>query len=126
MNPDPQTLPVIDSLWNYGDPAATEEKFRAILSEAAAGDPDYHAQLLTQIARMRGATVIGTVSTEAKAQAARVAGAQHTINYATSDFVAEVKRITDGRGVDVIYDAVGADTFLRGFECIRPRGMMVS
>lgn len=82
--------------------------------------------LLCQIARMRGATVLGTVSTEEKAQAAQAAGAQHTILYTQLDFAAEAKRLTDGKGVNVIYDAVGQDTFLKGFDCLQPRGMMVS
>jgi NADPH2:quinone reductase len=80
--------------------------------------------LLCQIAKMRGATVIGTVSTEAKAALARGAGADHTILYTQQDFVAEVKRITGGRGVDVVYDSVGATTFDKGFDCLRPRGVM--
>lgn len=82
--------------------------------------------LLCQVARSRGAHVIGTVSTEAKADAARAAGAHDTILYTEVDFVEEAKRLTGGRGVDVIYDAVGQTTFLKGFGCIRPRGMMVS
>jgi len=82
--------------------------------------------LLCQIARLRGARVIGTVSTGAKAEAARAAGAQDTILYTQADFVQETKRLTEGRGVDVVYDSVGQTTFLKGFECIRPRGMMVS
>ena len=82
--------------------------------------------LLCQIARMRGATVIGTVSSVAKAEAAQAAGAQHTIQYTDVDFAEEAKRLTDGRGVDVIYDSVGQTTFLKGFDCLRPRGTMVS
>lgn len=82
--------------------------------------------LLCQIARMRGATVIGTVSSAAKAEAARAAGAHHTILYTEVDFAEEVKRLTDGRGADVIYDSVGQTTFMKGFDCLRPRGMMVS
>ncbi|HVQ75587.1 MAG TPA: quinone oxidoreductase [Candidatus Binatia bacterium] len=80
--------------------------------------------LLCQIAKMRGAMVIGTVSTEAKAALARGAGADHTILYTQQDFVAEVKRITGGRGVDVVYDSVGVTTFDKGFDCLRPRGVM--
>jgi NADPH2:quinone reductase len=82
--------------------------------------------LLCQIARMRGATVIGTVSTDAKAAAAKEAGAAQTILYTEVDFAEEAKRLTDNRGVDVIYDAVGQTTFMKGFDCLRPRGMMVS
>lgn len=82
--------------------------------------------LLCQMARMRGATVIGTVSSDAKAAAAQAAGAQHTIKYTEVDFAEEAKKLTDGRGVDVIYDSVGETTFLKGFDALRPRGMMVS
>lgn len=81
--------------------------------------------LLCQIARQRGARVIGTVSTEAKAELARKAGAHEVILYTQQDFVAETKRITDGAGVQVIFDSVGKTTFLKGFDCLAPRGMMV-
>jgi NADPH2:quinone reductase len=81
--------------------------------------------LLTQIAKMRGARVIGTVSTPAKAQAARAAGADEVIIYEDVDFEDAVKRYTDGKGVDVVYDGVGQTTFLKGLACLRPRGMMV-
>ncbi len=80
--------------------------------------------LLTQMAKMRGAKVIGTVSTEEKAKLAREAGADHIILYTRQDFVEEVKRITDGKGVQVDYDSVGKDTFLKGFDCLAPRGLM--
>src|SRR4051812_12946309 len=70
--------------------------------------------LLTQIAKMRGAHVIGTVSTPEKARAARAAGADDVIIYSDVDFEDEVKRLTAGRGVDVVYDGVGATTFLKG------------
>ncbi len=80
--------------------------------------------LLCQMARLRGATVIGTVSTEDKAQLASKAGADHVINYAQQDFVAEVKRVTGGAGVHVVYDGVGATTFDKGLDCLRPRGLM--
>lgn len=80
--------------------------------------------LLTQMAKMFGATVIGTVSTEEKAALAKQAGADHVILYSKQDFEAEVKRITGGRGVDVIYDGVGATTFDKGLNCLRPRGVM--
>ena len=82
--------------------------------------------LLCQMARMRGATVIGTVSTEEKAAAAKQAGAEHTILYTEVDFAEEAKRLTNDRGVDVVYDAVGQTTFMKGFDALRPRGMMVS
>jgi NADPH2:quinone reductase len=81
--------------------------------------------LLCQIAKQRGARVIGTVSTEMKAKAAREAGASEAILYTQTDFAAEAKRLTDGRGVDVIYDSVGQTTFAKGLDCLRPRGMMV-
>src|SRR5262245_4778685 len=80
--------------------------------------------LLCQMAKMRGATVIGTVSTEDKAALAKAAGADHVILYSKQDFVAETKRLTGGVGVNVIYDGVGASTFEKGFDCIRPRGLM--
>ena len=81
--------------------------------------------LLCQIAKQRGARVIGTVSTEAKAEAAREAGASETILYSQVDFAEAVKRLTDGRGVDVVYDSVGRTTFAKSLDCLRPRGMMV-
>jgi NADPH:quinone reductase len=80
--------------------------------------------LLCQIAKMRGARVIGTVSTEDKAKLAREAGAADVILYTTQDFEAEVKRLTDGKGVQVVYDSVGQTTFDKGFNCLAPRGMM--
>ena len=81
--------------------------------------------LLCQIAKQRGARVIGTVSTEDKAKHAHDAGADDVILYTKQDFVAEVKRITGGKGLEVVYDAVGKDTFDKGFEILKPRGMMV-
>ena len=81
--------------------------------------------LLCQIAKMRGARVIGTVSTEDKAKLAREAGADEVILYTAQDFAEEVKRLTGGRGLQVVYDSVGKDTFDRGFACLAPRGMMV-
>lgn len=82
--------------------------------------------LLTQMAKMRGARVIGTVSTEAKAELALEAGADAVIFYTRQDFEPEVKRLTEGRGVDVVYDSVGQATFTQSLICLRPRGMMVS
>ncbi|MFL6415707.1 MAG: quinone oxidoreductase family protein [Bryobacteraceae bacterium] len=93
------------------------------LVHAAAGGTGL---LLVQIAKLLGATVLGTASTEEKAQLARENGADHLILYTESDFVAETKKLTGERGVDVVYDSVGADTFARSLECLRPRGMMVS
>jgi NADPH2:quinone reductase len=80
--------------------------------------------LLCQIAKMRGARVIGTVSTQEKAKLAREAGADDVILYTTQDFEAEVKRITGGKGLQVVYDSVGKTTFDKGFNCLAPRGMM--
>jgi NADPH:quinone reductase len=81
--------------------------------------------LLTQIAKQRGARVIGTVSTKEKAELARAAGADEIIYYTQQNFVEETKRLTADRGVDVIYDGVGQTTFLPGLDCLRPRGYMV-
>jgi NADPH2:quinone reductase len=80
--------------------------------------------LLCQIAKIRGAEVIGAVSTPAKAAIAREAGADHVVVYAEEDFAAAVKRITSGRGVDVVYDAVGLDTYIRSMDSLRPRGLL--
>lgn len=80
--------------------------------------------ILCQIARRIGAHVIGTVSTEKKAALAKDAGADDTILYTEQDFVAEVKRITNGAGVHVVYDSVGATTFLKSMDCLAPRGML--
>ena len=81
--------------------------------------------LLVQMAKRRGATVIGTVSTEEKAKLAREAGADHVILYTRQDFEQEVMRITEGRKVQVVYDSVGKDTFERSLNCLTLRGMMV-
>jgi NADPH2:quinone reductase len=81
--------------------------------------------LLCQIARMRGARVVGTVSTDEKAKLAREAGADQVILYTKQDFEVEVKRITGGKGLQVVYDSVGKTTFDKGFNCLAPRGMMV-
>ena len=82
-------------------------------------------QLLVQIAKGRGARVIGTVSTDEKAALAREAGADEVINYTQTDFDVEVKRLTNNVGVDVVYDSVGKDTFDKSLNCIRRRGYMV-
>ena len=81
--------------------------------------------LLCQIAKLRGARVLGTVSTEEKAQLAREAGADEVILYSREDFEAAVKRLTEGAGLQVIYDSVGQTTFAKGLNCLAPRGMMV-
>jgi len=80
--------------------------------------------LLCQIAKIRGALVIGAVSTPAKAEIARSAGADHVVVYGEEDFEKAVKRITGGRGVDVAYDAVGLDTYVRSMNSLRPRGLL--
>ena len=81
--------------------------------------------LLVQIAKRRGAFVIGTAGTEEKAALARAAGADEVILYTSQDFIAETRRITGGAGLDVVYDSVGRTTFLQGLDLLRPRGMMV-
>jgi len=81
--------------------------------------------LLTQIAARIGARVITTVSTKAKADLSREAGASDVILYTEQDFEAEVKRLTRGKGVDVVYDSVGKTTFEGSLNCLHPRGMMV-
>ncbi len=81
--------------------------------------------LLIQMAKRRGAVVIGTTSTEEKARLAREAGADHVIVYTQQDFEQEVMRITDGRKVQVVYDSVGKDTFDKSLNCLALRGMMV-
>lgn len=81
--------------------------------------------LLCQIAHDRGARVIGTVSTAAKARLAREAGAAEVILYTEADFEAEVRRLTSGQGVRVVYDSVGYSTFAKGLNCLARRGMMV-
>ena len=80
--------------------------------------------LLVQMAHNIGARVIGTVSTEEKAKLARDAGADEIIFYTQTDFEAETKRLTGGKGVDVVYDSVGKTTFEKGLNVLRPRGMM--
>jgi len=91
------------------------------LVHAAAGGA---GGLIVQMAKLLGARVFGTVSTEEKAKIAREHGADEIIFYTTQDFETEVKRLTNGRGVDVIYDSVGKTTFDKGLSSIRPRGMM--
>ena len=81
--------------------------------------------LLTQIAKSLGARVLTTVSTEEKAALSRGAGADEAILYTQVDFAAEVKRLTDGKGLPVVYDSVGRSTFEQSLTCLRPRGTMV-
>jgi len=91
------------------------------LVHAAAGGA---GGLIVQMAKMLGARVFGTVSTQAKAEVARSQGADEVILYTEQDFEAEVKRLTAGRGVDVVYDSVGKTTFDKSLNCLRPRGLM--
>lgn len=81
--------------------------------------------LLCQLAARRGATVVGTVSRDDKAPAAIAAGAHHVINYRREAFAARVRELTGGRGADVVYDAIGRDTFADGLTCLRPGGTFV-
>jgi NADPH2:quinone reductase len=97
------------------------EKGHTALVHAASGGVGL---LLTQIAKMRGARVIGTVGSAEKAELAQGAGADDVILYKEQDFEAEVKRLTDGAGVDVNYDSVGKDTFHKGLNILKPRGLM--
>jgi NADPH2:quinone reductase len=94
-----------------------------ILIHAAAGGVGL---LVCQWAKHLGATVIGTVGSAEKADLARAHGCDHPILYKSEDFVAEVREITKGEGVPVVYDSVGKDTFLKSLDCLRPLGMMVS
>jgi NADPH2:quinone reductase len=93
------------------------------LIHAAAGGAGL---LLVQTAKIIGATVIGTVSTQEKAVLAKEHGADHIILYSETDFLPEVKRLTKDKGVDVVYDSVGGPTFHKSLDCLRPRGMMAS
>lgn len=92
------------------------------LAHAGAGGV---GQLLIQIARRLGARVFATAGTTEKAELARAAGAHETILYTKQDFEAEVKKLTAGRGVDVVYDGVGAATCEKSLNCLRPRGYLV-
>ena len=74
---------------------------------------------------MRGGRVFGTVSSDEKAQLARAAGADRTINYAEQDFAVEVRKLTDGKGVDAVYDSVGKATFEKSLECLAPLGSLI-
>jgi NADPH2:quinone reductase len=93
------------------------------LVHAAAGGT---GQWIAGMAKLRGARVIGTTSTPAKAKLAREAGCDEVILYGDQDFETEVKRLTGGAGVDVVYDSVGATTWEKSLNCLRPRGLMVS
>lgn len=91
------------------------------LIHAAAGGT---GQMVVQMAKLRGATVIGTCSTPEKAELARQAGADHVILYTQQDFEAETRRLTNGQGVHVVYDSVGAATFDKSLRVLQPRGML--
>lgn len=94
-----------------------------ILFHAAAGGVGLIA---CQWAKAMGVTMIGTVGSDEKAALAKAHGCAHTINYNKEDFVARVKDITGGKGVPVVYDSIGADTFIKSLDCLSPLGMMVS
>ncbi len=98
------------------------KKGETALIHAAAGGVGL---LLVQMAHNLGVRVIATVSTEEKAKLARAAGADEVILYTQADFEAETKRLTGGKGADVVYDSVGKTTFDKGLNLLRPRGMMV-
>jgi NADPH2:quinone reductase len=93
-----------------------------VLIHAAAGGTGL---LLVQLAKMRGARVFGTVSTNDKARLAQAAGADWTINYAEKDFAAETRKLTDGKGVNVVYDSVGKATFEKSLDCLAPLGSLI-
>jgi NADPH2:quinone reductase len=99
------------------------QKGQTCLVHAAAGGAGL---LIVQMAKIAGATVIGTCSTEEKAQLAREHGADHMILYTEQDFLEKVKRITAGKGVAVVYDSVGKTTFNKSLDCLSARGMMAS
>ncbi|MEO8442319.1 MAG: quinone oxidoreductase [Betaproteobacteria bacterium] len=98
-------------------------KGQTILVHAAAGGV---GQILSQWTKYLGATVIGTVGSEEKAELAKKAGCKHVIVTSKEDFVARVKEITKGKGVPVVYDGVGKDTFMGSLDCLAPRGYLVS
>jgi NADPH:quinone reductase len=99
------------------------EPGQTILLHAAAGGVGLIA---SQWARALGATVIGTVGSDAKMDVAKAHGCDHVINSSTEDVVARVKEITGGKGVPVVYDGVGKATFMTSLDCLEPRGMLVS
>jgi NADPH2:quinone reductase len=94
-----------------------------ILLHAAAGGVGL---IMSQWAKALGATVIGTVGSDAKVDVARAHGCDHVINYATEDTVKRVRDLTGGKGVPVVYDGVGKDTLMISLDCLSPRGLMVS
>jgi NADPH2:quinone reductase len=98
------------------------EPGQTALVHAAAGGVGL---LLVQMAKLRGAQVVGTVSTQAKAELAAQAGADHVVLYTEKDFESEVHRFTEDAGVDVVYDSVGKETFEKSLNCLKPRGYLV-
>ena len=102
---------------------ANLQKGHTILFHAAAGGVGLIAM---QWAKHMGVTVIGTAGSDEKCALAKEHGADHVINYSSDDFVAKVKDITNGRGVDVVYDSVGKSTFEKSLQCLRKYGLMVS
>ena len=99
------------------------ERGDVVLVHAAAGATGL---LLCQWAKHLGAIVIGTVSSAAKAEQARAAGAEHVVIHGEGDFVATVREVTNGEGCAVVYESIGKDTFRRSLDCLRPLGMMAS
>jgi NADPH2:quinone reductase len=102
---------------------ANLQKGHTVLFHAAAGGVGLIAM---QLAKLMGVTIIGTVGSDEKAKLAKKWGCTHTINYAKENFVDRVKEITKGRGVDVVFDSVGKDTFQGSIDCLRRYGLMVS
>ncbi len=102
---------------------ANLQKGHTILFHAAAGGV---GQIAMQWAKLMGVTAIGTVGSDEKIKVAKANGAAHVINYNKEDFAARVKEITNGRGVDVVYDAVGKSTWDKSLQCLRKYGLMVS
>ena len=98
-------------------------KDSTVLWHAAAGGVGLIA---SQWASHIGATMIGTVGSDEKATLAKANGCAHTINYRTEDFVARTKEFTDGKGVDVVFDSIGKDTFPKSLDCLKPRGLWVT
>lgn len=94
-----------------------------VLCHAAAGGIGL---MLAQWAKHLGINVIGTVGSEEKAKLAKAAGCTHTILYKTEDWVAKVKELTGGKGVSVVFDGVGKDTFLKSMDCLKTRGLLVT
>jgi len=101
---------------------AIEPGHTALVHAAAGGT----GRLISQMVKLRGGRVIGTAGTREKAEVARKAGADEVILYREQDLVAEVKRLTGGKGVEVVYDGVGEATFLQSLDCLKPRGMMAT